>query len=168
MLWHDKKHLCVITAAFFRGGEDVGTNYYFRNKQDYIAKIQYDERVDYAIREALDILKKVVIVDRHLVEIEWKIREHTYYECEMIHIGKRSVGWKPLFQENENFRSVKELRRFYKDTQFKYEIVDQYDRVLTWEELKSNLIDWPGEQNQRERGVRQDGEGYFWWDREFS
>jgi hypothetical protein len=65
-----------------------------------------------------------------------------------IHIGKRSMGWKPLFQEHKNaYDSVEELVEFI----IKHSVVlyDEYGTILTEKELKENLIDWGEKQTKQ-------------------
>lgn len=62
-----------------------------------------------------------------------------------IHIGKRSIGWKPLFQEHKNaYKSVSELMDFIKLHAITHAIYlyDEYGTILTEKELKENLLDW--------------------------
>lgn len=146
----------------------MGTNYYFRNKEEQIIKSNFDKKVDSVIKEALGILRKVVIVDRHLNEIESKIREHTYYDCEMIHIGRASFGWSTIFQAYDQFSTVKQMREFYESNKHRYEIVNEYDRVLTWEELETDLINRPKGSSHIGSGVYKDEEGYWWANYEFN
>lgn len=69
-----------------------------------------------------------------------------------IHIGKRSMGWKPLFQEHKNaYKSVSELMNFIKlhtRTHVIY-LYDEYGTILTEKELKENLIDWGEKQTKQ-------------------
>lgn len=60
-----------------------------------------------------------------------------------IHIGKRSMGWKPLFQEHKHaYDSVEGLMAFIKNNSVV--LYDEYGIILTETELKENLIDWGG------------------------
>lgn len=65
-----------------------------------------------------------------------------------IHIGKRSMGWKPLFQEHKNaYDSVEELVEFI--TKHSVVLYDEYRTILTEKELKENLIDWGENQTKQ-------------------
>lgn len=65
-----------------------------------------------------------------------------------IHIGKRSMGWKPLFQEHKHaYDSVEGLMAFIKNNSVV--LYDEYGIILIETELKENLIDWGGNQNKR-------------------
>lgn len=65
-----------------------------------------------------------------------------------IHIGKRSMGWKPLFQEHKNaYDSVEELVEFI--TKHSVILYDEYGTILTEKELKENLIDWGENQTKQ-------------------
>lgn len=65
-----------------------------------------------------------------------------------IHIGKRSVGWKPLFQEHKNaYNSVEELIGFI--TKHSVVLYDEYGTILTEKELEENLIDWGEKQTKQ-------------------
>ena len=51
---------------------------------------------------------------------EYEIVDTPYFGYE-IHIGKRSGGWKPLFQEHKNaYDSVEGMKEFIKKYQKKY------------------------------------------------
>ena len=64
-----------------------------------------------------------------------------------IHIGKRSMGWKPLFQEHKHaYDSVEGLVDFI--TKHSVVLYDEYGIILTETELKENLIDW-GEKSKQ-------------------
>lgn len=65
-----------------------------------------------------------------------------------IHIGKRSMGWKPLFQEHKNaYGSVEGLVDFI--TKHSVVLYDEYGTILTEKELKENLIDWEEKQSKK-------------------
>ena len=60
----------------------------------------------------------------------------------LIHIGKRSCGWLPLFQSHRGIKSVKDIEEWCKLPEIT--ILDEYDKVLTWKQLKEELINWNG------------------------
>ena len=94
----------------------MGTNYYFKIK---------------------DIYFKNDIRDKYLKE--WNI---VHYKP-LLHIGKRSAGWKPLFEcHNELFTSVKEIKKYYDNNKEFLDIINEYNEYLTWEQLEEELINW--------------------------
>ena len=60
----------------------------------------------------------------------------------LIHIGKRSGGWLPLFQSHKGIHSVKDIEAWCKLPEVT--ILDEYDTEFTWEQLKEELIYWNG------------------------
>lgn len=68
-------------------------------------------------------------------------------DLERIHIGKRSSGWKPLFQKTRFYDSMKKLTNFYTEHQDELIIKDEYKQEYTWEELKEELFNWSGKTN---------------------
>lgn len=60
----------------------------------------------------------------------------------LIHIGKRSGGWLPLFQSHKGIKSVKDIEEWCKLPEVT--ILDEYDEEFTWEQLKEELIYWNG------------------------
>lgn len=60
----------------------------------------------------------------------------------LIHIGKRSCGWLPLFERHNGIKSVKDIEKYC--TREDITILDEYDKSLTWVQLKKELIDWNG------------------------
>lgn len=61
---------------------------------------------------------------------------------ETIHIGKRSMGWKPSFEETKYYSSVREMKEFYIENMKILTIEDEYGRSMTWTDLEVELIDW--------------------------
>ena len=60
----------------------------------------------------------------------------------LIHIGKRSCGWLPLFQSHRGIKSVNDIEEWCKLPEVT--ILDEYDTVMTWEQLKEEFIYWNG------------------------
>lgn len=90
--------------------------------------------------------KSKKLVEKHF-PCEYEIVDTPYFGYE-IHIGKRSAGWKPLFQEHKNaYDSVKGMKEFIRKHQKSIRIFDEYCREFTLEELEDELITW-GEQQQ--------------------
>lgn len=80
---------------------------------------------------------------------EWKLVDIPFFGY-AIHIGKRSDGWKPLFQtHNSAYRSVEGMLRFLRREEGKYRIYDEYNKELNIEELKAELVDWGKSQKPR-------------------
>jgi len=62
---------------------------------------------------------------------EWKLVDVPFFGY-AIHIGKRSDGWKPLFQtHNRAYRSVAGMMDFLRREQGKYRIYDEYSNNNT-------------------------------------
>lgn len=59
-----------------------------------------------------------------------------------LHIGKASVGWKPVFRRTEFYSTVREIKKFYNKNKKYVKIVNEYGDELTWDELKKELIFW--------------------------
>lgn len=88
--------------------------------------------------------------DKRLVEKyfhgEYKLTDTPMFGYE-IHIGKRSMGWKPLFQEHKNaYDSVEGLIDFV--IEHNILLYDEYGTILTEKELEENLIDWGEKQSK--------------------
>lgn len=79
---------------------------------------------------------------------EWTLVDVPYFGYE-VHLGKRSSGWKPLFQtHNRAYRSVKEMLEFLRREKGKYRLYDEFGRELSIEELIAELVDWGDKQKQ--------------------
>lgn len=61
---------------------------------------------------------------------------------EVIHIGKRSVGWEPLFERTKYFNSVVEIKEYFYNNQHNLLIKDEYGNLLSFDELETELINW--------------------------
>lgn len=59
-----------------------------------------------------------------------------------IHIGKRSVGWKPLFKCTEHYSSVDEIISFYNCNKNNLKIEDEYGNDLSLDDLMNGLVLW--------------------------
>ena len=85
--------------------------------------------------------KSKKLVEKHF-PFEYEIVDTPYFGYE-IHIGKRSCGWKPLFQEHKNaYDSVEGMKEFIKKYQKSIRIFDEYCREFTLEQLEDELINW--------------------------
>lgn len=90
--------------------------------------------------------KNKELVEKHF-PYEYEIVDVPYFGYE-IHIGKRSSGWKPLFQQHKNaYDSVDGMKEFISKNQNSIRIFDEYGREFTLEQLEDELINW-GEQQK--------------------
>lgn len=86
------------------------------------------------------------LVEKHF-PFEYEIVDTPYLGYK-IHIGKRSMGWKPIFREhNKAYNSVEELKAFIRKNQKDIHIFDEYNSEFSLEELEDELITW-GEQQE--------------------
>lgn len=148
----------------------MGTNFYFRNVREYEDSQGELKRVKEKIREIMKDIKEVIEDDSKIKKIEIYLESgvEDRFGHEELHIGKRSVGWKPSFKVQEYYTSVKELEEFYKKTKGDYEIIDEYGRVYDWEDLEEGLLYWNPEGKESLWGAYKDDEGYVWKREEFS
>ena len=80
---------------------------------------------------------------------EYELTDSPYFGYQ-IHIGKRSMGWKPLFESHPlAYNSVSELIEFIQNHQKDIKIYDEYAVEFTLEGLKGELIDWGEQQPKR-------------------
>ena len=80
---------------------------------------------------------------------EYDLVDSPYFGYE-IHIGKRSGGWKPIFQEHKKaYTSVNEMKQFIKSHLDDIRIFDEYNKELTLDELEDELITWEEKQKTR-------------------
>lgn len=80
---------------------------------------------------------------------EYELVDSPYFGYE-IHIGKRSIGWKPLFQgHNKAYKSVEEMKQFITNNYDLLKIYDEYGKYFTLNELQEELIDWGKNQSVR-------------------
>lgn len=67
-----------------------------------------------------------------------------------VHLGKRSLGWKPLFQTHEYaYHSVKEMLNFLREHNNQIKIYDEYDTYMDVKQLEEELINWGSNQTER-------------------
>ena len=57
-----------------------------------------------------------------------------------IHISQTNGHWKPLFESQEYFKSMKELEQFYQTNKDQLTIVSEYGVEFTWKEFKDYMI----------------------------
>ena len=78
---------------------------------------------------------------------EYEIVDDPYLGYE-IHIGKRSAGWKPLFEAHDNaYTSVSEMLDFIMNHP-EIHIFDEYGESFSIAQLKEELIDWAENQEK--------------------
>ena len=75
-----------------------------------------------------------------------------------IHIGKRSCGWKPLFEAHSlAYHSVEEMLEFIKKHKSKIKLYDEYHHPLSIKDLKKELVDWEKDQEPRIMNLKDEG-----------
>lgn len=85
---------------------------------------------------------------------EYEIVDDPYLSYR-IHIGKRSAGWKPLFEDHKfAYTSVSGLLDFLQTNQDRIEIYDEYNELHTIDQLKEELVEWA--ENQEKRVIHYD------------
>lgn len=57
-----------------------------------------------------------------------------------IHIGQYAAQSCLLMRQDNFYKSVEEMEAFYLKNKEGLEIVDEYDRVITWEQLQRRLL----------------------------
>ena len=84
---------------------------------------------------------------------EYEIVDDPYLGYE-IHIGKRSSGWKPLFEAHEKaYGSVSEMMEFIMNHP-EIHIFNEYGESIAIAQLKEELVDWA--ENQEKRMIHYD------------
>ncbi|MBP1308935.1 hypothetical protein JOD82_001955 [Paenibacillus sp. 1182] len=146
----------------------MSTNYYFRNKEEYSKITKINQLVQNKIKDIVNEIGNIVRDGDEVQEITHKIEQATYMECSLIHIGKRSLGLKPLFKVQKEFSTLNQLQTFYYENKDKYEIVNEYGEVIDWNGLKTELIHWKGERIHQGSDILYDEDGYQWKVHEFS
>jgi hypothetical protein len=59
-----------------------------------------------------------------------------------IHIAKTSMGWLPLFQAHDCFKSIRQLKELYDTGEFI--LADEYGTAYTWEEFDERVLQFNG------------------------
>ena len=84
---------------------------------------------------------------------EYEIVDDPYLGYE-IHIGKRSSGWRPLFEAHEQaYNSVSEMMGFIMNHP-EIHIFNEYGESIAIAQLKEELVDWA--ENQEKRMIHYD------------
>jgi len=135
----------------------MSTNYYFeiKNSEEVMSKIQ--EISKFISQESIEKIE---------------------HELKFIHIGKRSAGWKPIFQVQEYFKTVEELKQFYNKHVEVLIIKSEYNEIMTWDELEEELLKWTSDgKSSVQEAIKNnynynnqyyiDEFGYEWLDGEF-
>lgn len=148
----------------------MSTNYYFINKDSRKEAEEFNEKLTSLFEGFSYQLKQLGVEDTLSIELEkWMYEKQE----ERIHIGKRSVGWRPLFQACDEFKSVRDMKKWYMSNKDEYTIENEYEKELSWLELESELIGWNGEYTPARKRSRYanyylDEDGYEWTYGEFS
>lgn len=80
---------------------------------------------------------------------EYEIVDSPYFGYE-VHIGKRSCGWKPLFQNHDNaYKSVNDMKKFIEFHKQDIRIFNEYEEEFTLDQLEDELINWDEQQTVR-------------------
>lgn len=88
------------------------------------------------------------LVKKHFSN-EYEIVDEPYLGYE-IHIGKRSAGWKPLFEEHKHaYDSVEGLLKFLENNRDDIRIFNEYREEFDINGLKEKLIMWADRQKKR-------------------
>ena len=114
----------------------MGTNYYFRVSPKLVKGV-------------IGFLKDKNVSD-YLIEIL------SLGFSQVIHIGKRSYGWKPLFKQTKWYNSVRELKSFYENNKNDLEIINGDEDIIDFKELEKELINWDGGNCICNPGMRKD------------
>lgn len=139
----------------------MSTNFYLRNKQEYIKSQEINKNIALKIKEIVEEIKIIIDDEEKVQRIQWDLEDSADVGCEEIHIGKRSTGWKPSFERQEQFSTVRELKEFYHNNTDKYKIVDEYGRIYNWEGLVEELITWNPNGKENIHDSYKDEDGYI-------
>lgn len=168
----------------------MSTNYYFKYKntnQEVFndLKDEYDNKYydlfneykDRIVEEYNKQVKGTPLEDVY-PDLDWVNQIQTFhtYETQEIHLFKISSGWKPLFQTNENWSSVKELEAYYNKHKNILVFVDEYDEEQDFnkilEDVKNRYKDKSNKSHLDESTtyfpIFTDKEGYEFTNIEFS
>lgn len=168
----------------------MSTNYYFKYKntnqkvfndlKDEYDNKYYDLFNEYKDRIVEEYNKQVKGTPLEDVDpdLDWvnQIQSFHTYDVDEIHLFKISSGWKPLFQTNENWSSVKELEDYYNKHKNILVFVDEYDEEQDFnkilEDVKNRYKDKNNQSHIKESTtyfpIFTDKEGYEFTNLEFS
>lgn len=154
----------------------MSTNFYFENVKSKQEVDEFNEELEDEVKLFANKLTELGCDDDEVSSIcsdaLWKFERTS----KQIHIGKRSMGWKPLFQAQEEYDSIHEMKKWYESNKDKWRIVDEYDNCYCWEQLLEELIYWNRDNDSAQSHLKFDGEygnyyikdGVEWTDGEFS
>lgn len=147
----------------------MSTNYYFINRKTREESQNKNEKVDEIFRKATYALDELDCEEAGwiLEEVKWRFEEKE----ESVHIGKRSMGWVPLFEAGEYFSTMKELEEWHLKNQNEYIIENEYGEELDWNNLETELFEWEGKKTHSSNSYIEyykDEDGYEWTRGEFS
>ena len=117
----------------------MSTSYYFEHNE---SKRQCDTF-------NAGLTKQIAVTEEHLQQLglgyeDYKQVVDALFTLERqprrLHIGKTSMGWKPLFEMQAEYRGITGMREWYKKNRAEWRIINEYDVELTWEELEERLI----------------------------
>lgn len=143
----------------------MSTNYYF--------KIKNSDEIKNEVKQLLKEKKLDFVLGEKILNDEgWIFNDE-------IHIGKKSIGWIPLFEKTNQYSSVKELIEFYEHNKDKLIIIDEYSNEITFSELKEVMFNTKeGKSNKayydgfgvwkEDKSVYEDSEGFQFNIGEFS
>lgn len=128
----------------------MSTNYYFVDIASNLVAKKHNAQVEVIFNQAKASLEQVGYPKGYIEQKTLNWEDAFTKTRSKIHIGKRSAGWKPLFQTSSNYAGVQEMKKWYKEKQMKYVIEDEYGEVLTWAQLESELMTWDGKKSHVE------------------
>lgn len=151
----------------------MSTNFYFVSRKSAKETEEHNIKVGKLFMEFNEKLEKLVGDHNDHISI-LNCEPDFLKEPERIHIGKRSMGWKPLFASNKYYATIKQMEQWYKDNVLEYYIADEYGTCLDWGQLYEELVQWNGEKSNVGLSSNylgysySDKDGYEWSNLEFS
>lgn len=122
----------------------MSMNYYFVPNESESLDNNKNKTIETAFEEMKQKLVSVGFPTDEVEEVLSSIRHTFHIEPTSIHIGKRSLGWQPLFHAHEHFYSTETLEQWYLQHKDLYRIENEYGELLTWQDLKEQLFQWYG------------------------
>lgn len=146
----------------------MGTNFYLRNKEEFSNSQEKNKEIELKINEIVQQIQAIIDEEECVRRIQNELEEYAQVGYEKIHIGKRSFGWKPSFEKQEYFSSVRELKQFYHHNKDTYDIVDESGRIYDWAGLEAELILSNPDGKEHDEDSYKDRDGYIWHEYPFS
>ena len=104
----------------------MGTNFYLRD-------------TNLAISKQVLLSKIAEILEHYGLEYMYEsLKDAVDNNVKDIHIAKTSVGWKPLFQANDKFKSIDDLWEILKFGNFV--VVDEYEDVYDLDKFVERVL----------------------------